>query len=128
MITFARKRAIVTPVLSFKERTVAFVTIMSEITVSDIKDTSEADAKKGAKKKEPAHVCQVRNLEDGCDYTLICPTLLVTALTEHEGDYVGKSYEINVSAQPRAGKAYKDVTVYEINPKPEADHDEIETE
>ncbi len=57
-------------------------------------------------------VIPIADLETGEAGLLLCVTVLASAL-ERAGDYVGKSYEI-LSAEPREGKNYREVRVWEI--------------
>jgi len=107
MKQYKRKTAVTLPVFSFKDRTLAFVRIDDELRQGEHLKGEDAG-------KQPPWLCTITDLESGNQYEMIAPTLLVTALTEKVGDYVGRCFEIHVSAEPRPGKDYKDVTVYEI--------------
>lgn len=109
MQTSHRKQQITLPSLSFKERTQAFVLILTEM------HKSERVEKKDDNRKA-ATTCRVKNLEDGKDYIMICPALMVSSLQDIGEDYVGKCYEVNVTADKLPGKDYKGVEVYEIDP------------
>lgn len=95
------------PPLSFKGRTVAFVKILSEMFQPAEEDSPETD-------RTPATTCRVVNLEDGAEYNLICPTVLVSELKKYSAGYVGKCFEISVTADKLPGKSYKGVSVYEV--------------
>lgn len=105
-----RKRSVVLPTLSFKTRQVAFVKVLGEMVRGD-RIEGEKD------NKEPAMLAHVVDMQTGEEYNLICPTLLVSAWEKMEGGYVGKAFEVRVSAQPLPGKRYKAVTVYEVEPE-----------
>lgn len=102
-----RIKQITLDVLSFKGREVAFVKFIGKLHRSEKVDESD-DGRK------PATVARVINLEDGQEYRLVCPSLLVSALNEDETEYLNKCYEIRVSLNTKPGKAYKEVEVYEI--------------
>lgn len=103
-----RKQQVTLPGLSFKERERAFVKILGPMVKSD----RDADDKKGDK---AATVCKVIDLQTGELARLICPALMVSALNDEGVDYVGKCYEIIVTANKLPGKDYKGVEVYEID-------------
>ena len=109
MNTEHRKSQVTLPGLSFKDREIAYVRIETPLVRSERND----ELKEGEK---PATVCKITNLQDGKLYRLICPALMVSALMDEGTDYVGKSFEIIVSSQPKPGKRYKEVEVYEIDP------------
>ena len=104
---FNRIRQITLPALSFKSREVAYVKCIGPLTQSD-RVSQQDDGRK------PATVMRVINLEDGGEYRLICPTLLVSALEDEGLDYLAKCYEIRVSPEKLPGKNYKSVNIYEI--------------
>lgn len=104
---FKRTKQVTIDALSFKTRERAYVRFLGEMHKSEKAD--EADDK-----REPATVARVLNLEDGHEYRLICPALLVSAILEEGVEYVGHCFEINVSRDPKPGKRYKEVEVYEI--------------
>lgn len=72
------------------------------------------------KKKEPAHICEVVNLETGEPHILICPTVFRKELSEcYPGDgYVGKCFAISFTRID--GKDYNVYTIAEIG-EPDAD-------
>jgi len=105
--TPTRKKALSLPVLSFKERDLAFVRFTSGITQSTIRKGDDDDRK-------PAMVAEVVNLETGEQQTLICPAALVGTLEDAGDEYIGRCYEIHVTPEKLPGKEYKGVTVYEI--------------
>ncbi len=102
-----RKQQITLPPLSFKKRTRALIRIESPMRKSERVD--EADDK-----RRPATTCRVTDLEDGRLYIMVCPALMVSAICEGMDEYVGKFFEVVVSAEPMPGKRYKGVEVYEI--------------
>lgn len=55
---------------------------------------------------------EIVNLHSGEIGKLIVNSMLASAL-EHFGDYVGHSFEV-LATEPRPGKPYRDVTVWEI--------------
>ena len=103
-----RKQQITLPGLSFKGRTNAFVKILSKLHTSDRVESKDD-------KRKPATVCKIIDLQTGELCRLICPALMVSALNDEGIEYVGKCYEIVVSADKVPGKEYKDVAVYEID-------------
>lgn len=103
-----RNRQITLPPLSFKDRECAYVLFLSKMQRSDRVD-EEDDG------KEAATTARVLNLEDGKEYHLICPTVLVSSLCRDSNQYVGMCYEIIVSKDPKPGKRYKEVEVYAID-------------
>lgn len=105
---FKRIQALTVPVLSFKTRLVAYVKILNEMQESSYK------SEEGARARGPATVCRVLNLETGEIMDMIVPALVQTTLKDKARDYVGKCYEIHVSAEKKEGKNYKDAEVYEI--------------
>lgn len=102
-----RTKQITLDVLSFKEREVAFIKCIGRMTTSDRVDKKDDG-------REPATVMRVINLEDGAEYRLVCPSLMVSAFEDEGFDYQGKCYEVRVSARPVPGKRYKHVEVFEI--------------
>lgn len=103
-----RVEPVTLPTLSFKDRTLAYLQFVTPIEKGRRIETDEEQA------KEPADIARVIDLETGEMFELVCPMLLVTALTERVPNYVGLCFEIQVSAEPRPGKKYKDVTVFRI--------------
>jgi hypothetical protein len=107
MATAERTQQISLPALSFKKRTRAYVKIVGKLHKSERADREDDG-------REPATIVKVVDLEDGLKYRMICPSVLVGILTDDEVDYVGKCFEINVAAEPVAGKRYKMVDLWEI--------------
>jgi len=107
-MTFKRTVNWALPTLSFKERTVAYVKILNEL------QQSKAPVVTAQRMRQPATTCRVINLEDWKEYDMVVPTLVVSTLRDKVRDYVGKCFEIHVSAEMREGKSYKDAEVYEI--------------
>ncbi len=102
-----RKQQITLPGLSFKDRTHAYVKILSKMHQSERVDTKD-DGRKAAT------ICKVIDLQTAEMCRLICPALMVSALIDTNEAYVGKCYEIVVSSEKVPGKDYKSVRVYEI--------------
>ena len=107
-MSLKRKQQVTLPALSFKDNTQLFVYITTEI------HQSERVEKKDDGRK-PANTCRCINLADNKEYILICPTLMVSALQDGGIEYVGKYFEVNVTADKLPGKDYKGVEVYEID-------------
>ena len=103
-----RKKQITLDVFSFKSREVAYVKFLSTTARSD-RVGEEDDGRK------TAITARIVNLEDGAEYRMVCPALLVSALAEEGIDYVGKCFEITVSKEPKPGKQYKEVECWEID-------------
>ncbi len=98
------------PGLSFKDIQIVYVKMLGKIVKSErVKEDDD--------KKDIANVAKVLNLKDNKIYRLICPTLMVSSMNDEEENYVGKCYEVVVSAHPAPGKRYKTVDVYEIDPE-----------
>ena len=113
MNEFVRTKAITLPTFSFKKRTEAYVKCMSEIYLGQELDEVKSDGT--IEKKAPAHLMKIIDLETTTPCEMIVPTLLLSTFTEKlDNDYVGRCFEIIVSAQPREGKRYKEVQVFEI--------------
>lgn len=106
-MSIVRKQKVTLPALSFKDCTQHYVQITSEIKRSE--RVEEKDDK-----RQPANTCRCRNLKDGEEYILICPAMMVGSMRDTGMDYIGKYFEINVTAEALPGKDYKGVTVYEI--------------
>lgn len=104
-----RRGQLTLPGMSFKERQYAYVRIESKITESEKVDDQEDGRHK-------AQTCRVTDLQTGKMYQLICPKIMVTTFEDLDDDYVGKCFEIYVSKTLVAGKRYKQVEVYEIDP------------
>ncbi len=102
-----RKQQITLPALSFKKRTRALIRIETPMRKSDRVD--EADDN-----RQPATTCRVTDLQDGKLYIMVCPALMVSAICEGMDEYVGKCFEVLVSAETMPNKRYKGVAVYEI--------------
>lgn len=103
-----RKNQITLEVFSFKTREVAYVKFLTKITRSERVDESDDG-------KQVAWTARIINLEDGLQYRMVCPTLLVSALVEEDIDYVFKCFEVTVSKDPKPGKRYKEVECWEID-------------
>lgn len=102
-----RLQQITLPALSFKDRAVAYIRCIGKMCCSDRVDSKD-DGRKAAT------VMRVINLEDGLQYRLICPALLVSAFADEGFEYVGKCFEVQVSPNKKPGKDYKEVEVFEI--------------
>lgn len=102
-----RTKQITLPSLSFKEREIVYVKILTEMHKSERVDQSDD-------KREPATTCRVTNLQDGKDYILICPTLMVSSLQDIGAEYVDQCFEVRTTMKPMPGKQYKGVEVYGI--------------
>jgi len=102
-----RIKQITIDVLSFKERDVVYIRCLGEMHRSDRVDKKDDG-------RESATVMRVVNLEDGLEYRLVCPSLMVSAFEDESINYVGKCFEVTVSSRPVPGKRYKSVEVYEI--------------
>lgn len=112
---FNRKQQITLPGYSFKEREVGFIKSLGQMTRSDRVGRAEDDRKR-------ATVMKILNLEDGLLYRMICPSLLISALEDEDVDYVGRCFEICVTADVMPGKDYKGVEVFEIECPESADN------
>lgn len=108
MEQFKRVKAWTLPVFSFKERTVGYVKILNEMVESSYKQ------EEGKRSRGPATVCRIVNLEDGGEYDMIVPALVQSTLRDKVRTYVGKCFEIRVTAAELPGKNYKGAEVYEI--------------
>jgi hypothetical protein len=104
-----RLKSITVPTLSFKNRDLLYIRCIGEL----FKGKDLSGAGEGPTRK-PADLMRVINLEDGVEYELVCPTLLVSTLKEKVIDYVGKCFEVHATADKIAGKNYKGITVHEI--------------
>lgn len=106
---FVRSKAVVVPSYSFKKRTSGFFLATAPIKVKE--HTNE----KGEVKTTP--IMRITDLETGEECDMIVPTLLVSELNENYPDngYVGKKFEVSVSADPKEGKLYKTVQLWELS-------------
>lgn len=106
--TFNRLKAVVVPSYSFKKRTSGFFKVTAPIKIKMHTD------EKGEEKSTP--ILRIIDLETGEDCDMIVPTLLVSELTENYPDdgYVDKKFEVSVSADPKEGKRYKTVQLWEL--------------
>lgn len=102
-----RKQQITLPSLSFKGVEARYVKFLGKLHKSDKLDEGEDN-------RQAATTARVLNLEDWREYTLICPTLLVSALDEGSVEYVGKCFEVICPLDPRPGKRYREIECYEI--------------
>lgn len=102
-----RLEQITLPGYSFKEREQGYIKSLG--LMSSSQRVSEGDDK-----RKRATVMKIIDLETGELFRMICPSLLVSALEDEGTDYVGKCYEILVTADKLPGKDYKGVRVYEI--------------
>lgn len=102
-----RTHQITLPPLSFKKREVAYIRCLSKMHKSDRVDREDDN-------REPATVMRVTDLQDGGEYRLVCPALMVSAFADEDFEYVEKCFEIRVSPEPKPGKRYKEVEVYQI--------------
>lgn len=93
--------------LSFKGVEARYVKVLEPMAFS-------AKVDEGDDGRRQATTCRVINLEDGKEYRLICPTLLVSAWTDEGEGIVGKCYEILCPLDKKPGKDYREVSVYEI--------------
>lgn len=105
---FQRAKAVVVPIYSFKKRTNGFFKVEAPIRRKESVDDE------GKEKVTP--VMRIIDLETGELNDMVVPTLLVSELEENypESGYVGKKFEANVSAQPKEGKRYKSVQLWEL--------------
>lgn len=103
-----RKQQVTLPSLSFKEREIVYIKILTALGRSDRVDQQD-DGRK------PAITCRVLNLLDQKEYILICPTLMASAFADGHIDPVGKCFEVTAPRHMRPGKDYKDVDVYQID-------------
>lgn len=104
---FERKRAVLTPVYSWKNREIGFFKVTAPIYVG-----KAIDGKTGEAQKKPADLMPIIDLETGEACEMIVPTVLASALIDKVGEYVGKSFE--AASSQREGKKYKDFALYEI--------------
>lgn len=102
-----RQKQITLDVLSFKDREVAYIKCVGHMVRSDRVDQKDDG-------REPATVMRIVNLEDGLEYRMVCPALMVSAFEDEGFEYQGKCYEVRVSSRPVPGKRYKHVEVFEI--------------
>lgn len=102
-----RLQQITLDALSFKERDVVYIRCLGEMHRSERVDKKDDG-------REPATVMRVTNLEDGQQYRLVCPSLMVSAFEDEAFEYKGKCFEITCSARPLPGKRYKACEIYEI--------------
>lgn len=108
MNTDHRQEQITLPGLSFKDREIAYIKVLSPMITSERQAGSDD-------KRKPATVIKVENLQDHLNYRLICPALLVSSFMDEGEEYVGKCYEIIVTSQVLPGKSYKGVQVFAID-------------
>jgi hypothetical protein len=107
-----RKQQVTLPGLSFKDREIVYVKILTEIGRSERVDERDDNRK-------AANTCRVLNLRDNKQYILICPALMVSAFADLREDPVGKCYQIIAPKHKKPGKDYKEVEVWEVD----AQHD-----
>lgn len=83
-------------------------------------EISTRKEKAGAKKMEPATVCQVTDIETGETGTMICAKVIRSSLEEGypNGGYVGKAFEITKGDKKKSGDGfmYSPFAVYEVDP------------
>lgn len=109
---FKVKKLLTRPLLKFSEDESRFVKIETAVYIG--KDMKEA-VKPGEKKREPAHIADVIDLETGAEAQIIVSAVVLSVLNEtYPGDtYIGKSFSITkLSRQP--GKSYFPYSVAEI--------------
>lgn len=110
---FVRTKAITLPSFSFKKRTTAYVKCISDIYLG--KELEEIKSDGTVEKKAPAHLMKIIDLESNTLCEMIVPSLLLSTFVEKlENDFIDRCFEIIVSAQPKEGKRYKEVQVFEI--------------
>ena len=109
MKTDHRQAQITLPGLSFKDREIAYIKVLGPMHKSEREEVEGSN-------RSAATVMKVENLQDGKEYRLICPTLMVSSFQDEGENYVGNCYEIQVTAQVLPGKQYKGVEVYKIDP------------
>jgi hypothetical protein len=103
---FKRGKAIVLPVFSFKNRNTAYLKFVEPIKVGEPLPGDDGS-------KPPAHIAEVIDLETGEPCLLIVPKVLESVLTR-QGDYVGKSFELQASIKKGKKFAYKDFLVWPL--------------
>lgn len=105
---FVRSKSVVVPSYSFKKRVSGFF-----LATAPIKIKSNIDDK-GEQKTTP--VMRIVDLETGEEVDMIVPTLLVSELNDNypNDGYVDKKFEVAVSADPKEGKRYKTVQLWEL--------------
>ena len=113
---FKVKKHVTLPLLKIKPNGLpAFVRFEGAMFLGKkIETGSEAD-----KKKEPATLAHVVNLETGEEMQIICPMMLRTQLTEaYPSDaYVGHCFAVRITRDPE--KKYNHVSITEIEPESE---------
>lgn len=109
-MAFKVKKNLTPPLIKFVEGQPRYVKITSPMFVG-----KDMKAKEGDKKKEPALLCDVINLETGEVAQIIVSAVVKSVFTESypNHEYVGKGFEI--TKQGRApGKQYSPFTVQEL--------------
>lgn len=107
---FKVKKTLTPALLKFVEEETRYVKITGEIYLG-----KEQAAKDGDKKKDPAHLAPVINLETGEECVIIIGAVVASVLKEsYPGtDYVGKSFAITKKAR-QPGKQYNPYQVDEL--------------
>jgi len=102
-------KAVTLPILKKADDQPIFVTITSPIILG-----KQMAAKEGEAAQEPAHLCNVINLETGEEMQMIANTVLRGSLDETypKESYVNKSFKIVQMKVP--GKRYKNYSMFEI--------------
>lgn len=103
-----RRKQITLPGLSFKTRQIAYIKALGEMQQS-------TRVKEQQDNRQSATVMKILNLQDQMEYRLICPALMISAFGDEGDKYIGKCFEVVVSAEKMVGKDYKDCQVYEID-------------
>lgn len=119
---FKRKKLLTRPVLKFVENEPNFVKIEGAIYLGkEMKGDVAAD---GKKKKEPAHLAEVIDLQTGELAQIIVSAVVLSVLNENYPDnsYVGKCFSITKKGKT-PGKQYFGYNVEEIDDPTEAKPD-----
>lgn len=114
MFTPVRKKLLTRPTLKMVEGTPRYVKIEAPIFIGKEMKSRKADAA-DAKKREPAHVANVIDLETGEPAQIICSAVVLSTLNDEYPSeaYVGKCFAITKLAK-RDGKDYFGYKVEEI--------------
>jgi hypothetical protein len=110
---FKVKRQVTLPSLALKQVNVSRVLrINDEMRISKIQDKPDAQGKK----REPATICTVTDLETGVLYTLIVPAVVKANLERDypDGKYVGLAFQITNMGKRSESQRYNDYQILEV--------------
>ena len=109
-VQFKRKKNLTPPLLKFAESEARYVKITAPMYLG-----KEMKEKAGEKKREPAMLADVINLETGEEAQIICSAVVVSVLNENypNNGYVGKGFAITKKGR-EPGKQYNKFSVEEI--------------